>query len=543
MTPRRALLGVLCSGLVGAAFALPCFFSPLFDDAYIHARIAEQLLSTGSAGFNPGALLKTDSATGYLLLLAALTALTTDAVLALRLIQALSVTLFVVQSYRLCLVLQGRLTWTHAALSLSSLSALLWAAYGGMETSTAALCLVACASEALHERHARALFFASLAACLRLELSLFLFYYAAACCLFGTERPRILLASWPLLACLAFDLVAYRSVIPQAALAKSLAYHLPLLEAARLALSVGFEQHVLLLGALYASVWVSWLSQRLSARAFSFCSRADARASSFCSRADARASSFCSRADARASTPIVEGLMLQTAFLIVAWTLSRSIMFPWYVATFATALGIAALFSTRALPGAPGSERLLRVQRFSICTLQLVIGLLSAAAVSRDLGFVRDELPSGARAERYRTLGAALYAHCPGCTLASSEIGGLGYAFRGKVFDGLGLADQAALRFHPLRVPTQRASYRVGAIPPAYIALRDPDFVVSMPLFSEAFRASEISARFIRYDCALVPEQPSRTLWGDALIQVFAKRALPARVLAQMRCVTARGSS
>jgi hypothetical protein len=508
MTPRHALLGVLCSGLLGAALAVPCFFSPLFDDAFIHARIAEQLLQTGSAGFNPGVLLKTDSATGYLLLLAAVSALTADAVLALRLIQALTVTLFVVQSYRLCLALQGRLTWTHAALSLLSLPPLLWAAYGGMETSTAALCLLACATEAQHERPAHALFFASLAACLRIELSLFLLYYASARCLFGTVRPHVLLSCWPLLACLAFDFASYRSVIPQAALAKSLAYDLPLAEAGRLALSVGFEHYVLLLGLLYGCVLASWLCLRLSLRV---------------------------------SSPIAEGLILQTAFLIVAWTLSRSIMFPWYVATFASALGIVALFSTRALPGAPGRARLLRVQRSSICALQLVLGVLSAAAVCRDLGFLYDELPSGVRAERYRTLGAALFAYCPGCTLASSEIGGLGYAFRGKIFDGLGLADHAALRFHPLRVPAQRASYRVGAIPPAYVALRDPDFVVSMPIFSEAFRASPVSAHFTRYDCALVPEQPARRLWGDALIQVFAKRTLPAHVLRQMRCVTARG--
>jgi hypothetical protein len=161
---------------------------------------------------------------------------------------------------------------------------------------------------------------------------------------------------------------------------------------------------------------------------------------------------------------------------------------------------------------------------------------LAAVALRIDLGGSRDELASGVRAQRYLTIGAELSAACPACTLLSSEIGGLGYGFRGTIFDAIGLADRAALRFHPLRVPKERASYRVGAIPPDYVALRDPDFVVSMPLFSQAFRASAVSRRFVSYDCPLVPEQPARALWGDIVIQIFAKQALEPELLARMHC-------
>jgi hypothetical protein len=153
-----------------------------------------------------------------------------------------------------------------------------------------------------------------------------------------------------------------------------------------------------------------------------------------------------------------------------------------------------------------------------------------------DLGGSRRELASGVRAQRYLTIGTGLSASCARCTLLASEIGGLGYGFRGTVFDAIGLADRAALRFHPLRVPAERASYRVGAIPPAYVALRAPDFVVSMPLFSEAFRASPVSRRFVSYDCPLVPEQPARALWGDTVIQIFAKKAIAPALLTRMHC-------
>jgi hypothetical protein len=206
-------------------------------------------------------------------------------------------------------------------------------------------------------------------------------------------------------------------------------------------------------------------------------------------------------------------------------------MFPWYVASFATCISMLALSATQ------GAARALRL---SLCALSAMLGLLSLRTVVIDLNGSRDELASGVRAQRYLSLAAPLYAHCPRCALASSEIGALGYAFRGTVYDAIGLADGAALAFHPLRVPEQRSSTRVGAIPPGYVARRAPDFVVSMPLFSEAFRGSLLVRDFVTYDCALVPEQPERQLWGDRIIQVFARRALPAALLARMQCERTR---
>ena len=116
MAHKAAPLAVALAGALGVLLCIPCFFSPLFDDAYIHARIAEQLLASGSAGFNPGTALKTDSATGYLLLLSGLSWLAGDAISALRAIQGLSVLLYVSCLFRLAVVLNGRLTALHSAL-------------------------------------------------------------------------------------------------------------------------------------------------------------------------------------------------------------------------------------------------------------------------------------------------------------------------------------------------------------------------------------------------------------------------------------------
>jgi hypothetical protein len=496
-------LGIGISCALGLALSVPCLFSPLFDDAYIHARIAEQLLRTGNPAFNPGTVLKTDSSTGYLLLLTGATFVMGSAVSALRAIQALCVLFYVPRLYLLAKALSGRPTFVHGALIVCALPPLLWAAYGGMETSCAALCLLLGATASLGKRQEKALFYLCCAASLRLELLPIPVGYAGFV-LFRERQPlRALRASLPLLACLAFDLVCYRSVLPHAARAKSIAYDLPFEEAAQLAVSVGFEREAWALSALQAAALSLSLAAALRRRSPSF---------------------------------LVDLLALECAFLIAAWTLSQSIMFPWYVATFSSCTSIIALFWTRSAQASDAPPRELQVSRAVFSALQASLGSLAALCVLVDLGWAEAEMASGVRAQRYLGLGERLFAQCATCSLLSSEIGGIGYGFRGHIHDALGLADLAALPLHPLSVPAQRSSYRVGAIPPDYVLLRDPDFVISMPLFSEAFRRSTAVRPFSIYDCPLVPEQPTRSLWGDTVIQIFAKRPLNERVLREMRC-------
>jgi hypothetical protein len=504
MTRAPAQLERALIGLVAVALAAPCLFAPLFDDAYIHARLAQHLLESGRPDFNAGAGLKTDSATGYLLLVAAVSALVRDPVLGLRAIQAASLALFVVQLWRFVRVARERTSAVDWLLFGCALPPVLWAAYGGMETSLAAALLVSCAGCALRGEERAALLYASLAACVRIELVVFVAFVLARRLAAGAPLARLLPLLAPLALCAVFDLVHYGTLLPQAALAKSLAYDLPLGEAARLALSVSFERHALLLGGLY-----------VASLALALYLRADLGLSA------------------------LDGLMLQTVALLLAWTAGRSIMFPWYVATYSVCISLLALRARQPSGELVRSPRVARVYGALLCVLSVALGLLSARTVFIDLGLSRAELASGVRAQRYLSLAGPLYRHCPTCSLASSEIGALGWAFRGTVFDALGLADRDASAFHPLSVPEQRASYRVGAIPPAYIALRAPEFVISMPLFSEAFRRSAVARSYTVYDCPLVPEQPERRLWGDAVIQVFAKRALPAALLARMRCALA----
>ena len=142
---------------------------------------------------------------------------------------------------------------------------------------------------------------------------------------------------------------------------------------------------------------------------------------------------------------------------------------------------------------------------------------------------------SSQRVIRYRDIGAMLSKECSDCTLLTSEIGGLGFSFSGTVYDAFGLGDNQAVRFHPMKVPEERSTYYVGAIPVGYVEFRDPDLIVSMPVFSEAFRKSSLPSRYFKYECPISADRRTQ-IFGDTIIEIFSKRELSANGLAAAKC-------
>ena len=139
-----------------------------------------------------------------------------------------------------------------------------------------------------------------------------------------------------------------------------------------------------------------------------------------------------------------------------------------------------------------------------------------------------------ARVARYLEIGEELYKYCPTCSLATSEIGGLGYSFKGVVFDGFGLGDPEALRFHPLRIPEDRPGYYNGAIPPKYIEYRSPDFIVSITAFSNALRQSNIINNYYRYDCSF--KSILDITWKGEMVQIYSKKSLSPSLVDRIEC-------
>ena len=87
--------------------------------------------------------------------------------------------------------------------------------------------------------------------------------------------------------------------------------------------------------------------------------------------------------------------------------------------------------------------------------------------------------------------------------MITSEIGGLGWGFcPNRVYDGAGLVSPSNLKYHPMQVPTERSSGGWGAIPVGAVIDARADYIVSMPIFSEAVARALSSGAMTGYQLA-----------------------------------------
>jgi hypothetical protein len=122
----------------------------------------------------------------------------------------------------------------------------------------------------------------------------------------------------------------------------------------------------------------------------------------------------------------------------------------------------------------------------SILTALLCVpayGYVAAAVLSKP-----DSIPGyvdAARVHTYLRVGDAIWKVCPNGTLMTSELGGLGQSFHGYIYDGFGLTNPDALRYHPLKIPEERSSGIIGAIPWRYVMDKSPDLIVSYDIYAK----------------------------------------------------------
>ncbi|MBA3468534.1 MAG: hypothetical protein H0T53_02705 [Herpetosiphonaceae bacterium] len=140
------------------------------------------------------------------------------------------------------------------------------------------------------------------------------------------------------------------------------------------------------------------------------------------------------------------------------------------------------------------------------------------------------EYDPGRRVQQYLRIGAELDRAYPDAVLMTSEIGGLGWGFPGRIIDAVGLVSPESLRYHPMAVPEDRDSAINGSIPPQAIQDLQPNLVVSMETFSKAVRRDIANGRLENYYLlqeypVLAPDSHSShvDLWGAHLTQVFSR--------------------
>lgn len=500
--PRAVFYVVLCAGLAVLHVRLIPY---AFDDAYIHVRIAQHLLSHGEPYFNLGEPVMASSSPVWTLVLAALFAPGTPPMMSIAVINSV-VTALCVRVYAdlLRTIADGVVPWLWGDLVVAALLVpiLAPASLGLMETPLAVL-LTGIGLLLLQNRRPLAFTAFALAAFVRLEFGTVLVIFAAAA--LRTRRFRLrevlLYTSIGALPLAAYDLYFFRTLVPHSVYAKSRGYDLTFGEVAFTIPGWPFPNPAYRMALFVTAVAIAW------------------------------------DCVARRSVPWMARIAFLGGVAIVAtYVATRALVFSWYVPLFLTLITwplLAALTSA--------SPKRTRPLMYRAICLGVVL-TLAGPSVGSFVRFVRGALvnpayaPSfgeGARVQSYMAAGRRLAAEFPRSRVMTSEIGGLGFAFSGAIDDGFGLVSPAALKHHPLRVPEDRRSGGLGAIPPGYIAEVNPPLILSYDIFVEAFLRSPLQERYIRSELPIWTDRDvayaraagiPTEFWGIRSLTLFVRR-------------------
>jgi hypothetical protein len=511
-----------------------------FDDAYIHFRIAENFAAHGEPYFNPGEAVKASSSSGWTLLLAGLVKLGAGLGASVDLPRWVAVLNWAMTlgSALVYAALLDPLTPASPPPALRAAVGVLYVALvrppavGLMETPTALLV----AGLGLHLLwRGRSAGFALLGAApfFRPELGgvlglawLYAWLERHSAERHSAERHaaghpfdprRVIVASClGALPFVAYDLRYFGTLVPHAIRAKSLLYDLTLEHVAR-TLARSLIPEIALPGLHYRPSDVVRFGSSLGLVAL----------------AGGLLVYRAIRQEPPAPARRRALLLMWSALLAGAYLATHAFIFPWYVPLVSVPLMLA-VAAALAAPGAVAGRIALAVLAAPLLITQLCgLGQLGWAALA-DPAYYQDFEP-GARVRHYLQVGAELYARYPDATLMTSEIGALGYTFRGYIQDGAGLVSPDALAYHPMRVPEERSHGAVGALPVPFVMAHRPELIVSYDTFIEALLKNpaaqtgyrrETRPLFLEDD---LQRTEQRTLWGSHHLNIFYRHDVAQR--------------
>ncbi len=234
---------------------------------------------------------------------------------------------------------------------------------------------------------------------------------------------------------------------------------------------------------------------------------------------------FTKRGDSR--VPMLARLLMIAGCLIaLLYIFKRTYIFPWYVPVYLVPLNIGLLLW--------GFTSTLRSVRFGIFIVICSFIAVSAkgsyeatvAALEGKPWKDTNDVP-GLRVGEYMMLGRAIFDVCPDGTLMTSELGGLGIGFKGKILDGFGLVSPDAIKYHPMKIPEERSSGELGAIPVPFVLEKNPDIIVTYPQYGEDIlrRGSQLGYLELSYP-PLLPKDLSNlgSFYGIPKIYVLVKQ-------------------
>lgn len=486
-----------------------------FDDAYIHFRVARHLLDTGTPYFNTDEIVKVSTSSGWTLFLAILLSVARGLGIEHRFPAMVSlvnagITLGGMMAFTRVMetLIQGKLDPVRKILFQITYFALLApSSIGLMETPLALLLAGAGILDILRSKPG-GFFWIGLAAYTRVELVVLLAAVSLLAILRGKKYilQACLSLALGLLPLLLYDLYFFGTIIPQSIRAKSVIYILTwlhtLTRGLQLSFPVAFPEYqllfvviglVLLIGIPVIGAVVAFRNRQL-----------------------------------RQSQWIAIFLVWSLGIFGV-YVAGETFVFEWYTPLFIIPL-LLALILTASKEVYTRNTVAIGMQ-FIPFLMSIFLFIQFAYAALFDPGtYVLFE--NGARVKTYLQAGKILYEAYPDATLLTSEIGGLGYAFQGKIQDAVGLASPDALQFHPMDVPAERYGGEVGAIPPEYVEGHQPELIVSFDIFAQALLASDITRQ---YNMVLIPaylpedfQYAKRdSIWGNRYLRIYVRKDIP----------------
>jgi hypothetical protein len=467
-------------------------YSYAFDDAYIHLRVARNLVETGFPYYNTNEMVKVSTSSGWTIWLAMLFGfarlirMEDNLPLILGVLNAgislcgMMVFTAVVES-----LLKARLSLSSKLLfQLSFLALILPSSVGLMETPLALL-VVALGVYYLLQAKPIGCTLLGLAINVRLELCLVAILAGGVLVLQKQlKNKHILYFAIGIIPILIYDLTYFHTIVPHSIIAKSVVYSTTWFESAVSILlfsypTIPIRSSFILSSTLFFSMLV--ITPIMSVRV---------------------------RTGIQGQWQLI--FCCWSLFVIGAYMARHAHIFDWYVPLYTVPILVAA-FLCFASNGYP--QKTILKGLIYLLFLTSLISLCRTLYASIYNPGLFNGFTAGSRVKSYLYVGAILYEEFPHATLLTSEIGGLGYGFQGKILDAAGLASPDSLEYHPMQVPEERANGSIGAIPPEYVKKHTPEIIVSYDYFSQALLKNDV---IHLYNMVMVPAfLPEDAIWSE----------------------------
>lgn len=469
-------------------------FNYIQDDAYIHFRIAENLVNSGLPYFNLNEPFMSSSSSLWTIFLALnFSLIGTDYITYLPIINSLFT---VLSLYVFLKILENYLERKLRIFEIlififSYLSILMPSSIGLMETPLTIL-IVSLSIYLLMNNKLYGFALLTFAVFLRLEIAIFLIIISL---IYMYKNPKnifqitliIIIASMPFII---YDLYFFKTLLPLTAKAKSIVYDLSILSVAMTSVPSAYG----LIGKIIEVILIFIILF------------------------------FILKNKENIKFNLLTIYFLSGVLLLAAYILKSTFLFGWYLPLYLIPIFLYLSYAVFKIDKPILLVLLILVlfpfYKESIKTIYASI----TADYSKFSNF-----KSGARVQKYLEISKQLYLKYPNVTLLTSEIGGLGYGFKGYILDGMGLIQPLCLKYHPMSIPNQRSSGGIGAIPVGCVKEVLPEIIVSYDIFIESLSKNNILGKYNHYiepiftstDMKLTT---SHEIWGSTKLNIYIRK-------------------